>query len=224
MSYINDALRKAQRERDGRYERFGGIIAPGPDGPEQPRKRRLAIGAAIMLFVLIPAGLLLAVYVLHQPSSRDQGSSQAGRRGKPRSASVRDPQAARKRLRTRSGGGSGRSAGERRRSRRRFRRTGRRDAGPARGGGSVSGGPDRPAQGGSQAGGGPLSEGPGARSRPCPGLEQPRGHLHGAEEAGKGDCAFQPGHRAEEEIMSIRITTWPVSTPRRTRSTRVSGI
>ncbi len=31
MSYINDALKKAQRERDGRYERFGGIIASGPE-------------------------------------------------------------------------------------------------------------------------------------------------------------------------------------------------
>ncbi len=68
MSYINDALRKAQRERDGRYERFGGIIAAGPEAPRQPRKRRLAVGAACALLVLIPAGLFLAVYVLqHRP-------------------------------------------------------------------------------------------------------------------------------------------------------------
>ena len=39
MSYINDALRKAQRERDGRYERFGGIIAAGPeDAAAAPEK------------------------------------------------------------------------------------------------------------------------------------------------------------------------------------------
>ena len=56
MSYINDALRKAQRERDGRYERFGDIIAPCLERSGQPRKRRLAIGAAITLLVLIPAG------------------------------------------------------------------------------------------------------------------------------------------------------------------------
>ncbi len=88
MSYINDALRKAQRERDGRYERFGGIIAPGPEGPGQPRKRRLAIGAAVTLLVLIPAGLLLAVYVLHQPSPVKKGIPRRSSR-EPRSASVR---------------------------------------------------------------------------------------------------------------------------------------
>ncbi len=65
MSYINDALRKAQRERDGRYERFGGIIASGPERPGQPRKRRVAVVAALL--VVIPAGLLLAVYILQPP-------------------------------------------------------------------------------------------------------------------------------------------------------------
>jgi tetratricopeptide (TPR) repeat protein len=75
MSYINDALRKAQRERDSRYERFGGIITSGPDRrPGQPRKRRVAVGVAVMLLVLIPAGLLLAVYVLQQPSPVKKGT------------------------------------------------------------------------------------------------------------------------------------------------------
>ncbi len=73
MSYINDALRKAQRERDGRYERYGDIIAPCLERPGQPRKRRLVIGAAITLLVLIPAGLLLTVYVLHQPPPVKKG-------------------------------------------------------------------------------------------------------------------------------------------------------
>lgn len=68
MSYINDALRKAQRERDGRCERFGGIITSGPERPGQPWKRRFAVRVAVMLLVLIPAGLLLAVYVMQQPS------------------------------------------------------------------------------------------------------------------------------------------------------------
>ena len=67
MSYINDALRKAQRERDGRYERFGGIIASGAERPEQPRKRTLAVGAAVLLLVLVPAGLILFVYIMQQP-------------------------------------------------------------------------------------------------------------------------------------------------------------
>jgi tetratricopeptide (TPR) repeat protein len=75
MSYINDALRKAQRERDGRYERFGGIISSGPERPGQPRKRRVAVGVAVMLLALIPAGLFLAVYVLQQPSPVKKGIS-----------------------------------------------------------------------------------------------------------------------------------------------------
>ncbi|MHB9096521.1 MAG: TPR end-of-group domain-containing protein [Syntrophales bacterium] len=74
MSYINDALRKAQRERDGRYERFGGIITSGPKRPGQPRKRRVAVGVAVLL-VLIPAVLLLAVYVLQQPSPVKKGTA-----------------------------------------------------------------------------------------------------------------------------------------------------
>ncbi len=73
MSYINDALRKAQREREGRYERFGGIIAAGPERPGQPRKRRVVIVAALL--VVIPAGLLLAVYILQQPPSLKKGTS-----------------------------------------------------------------------------------------------------------------------------------------------------
>jgi tetratricopeptide (TPR) repeat protein len=67
MSYINDALRKAQRERNGRYERFGGIIASGPEAPRKPRKR-LAAGAALALVVLSAVGVFLAVS-LQWPSS-----------------------------------------------------------------------------------------------------------------------------------------------------------
>jgi tetratricopeptide (TPR) repeat protein len=83
MSYINDALRKAQRERDGRYERFGGIIATGPETPRQPRKRRLVIGAAFALVVLIPAGLILAGYVLQQPSPMKKGALPPATAGNP---------------------------------------------------------------------------------------------------------------------------------------------
>jgi tetratricopeptide (TPR) repeat protein len=68
MSYINDALRKAQKERDSRYARFSGIIPPGLNEPGRSRKRRLTVVTAIILFFLIPAGLLLALYVRYQPS------------------------------------------------------------------------------------------------------------------------------------------------------------
>jgi tetratricopeptide (TPR) repeat protein len=66
MSYINDALKKAQQDRDSRYERFGQIISSGPPGPDRPRKGRLPRGVASALLILIPAGLL-AVYVLWPP-------------------------------------------------------------------------------------------------------------------------------------------------------------
>ena len=74
MSYINEALKKAQRDRESRYERFGGIIASGPVGTEKSGKRKLVIGAAIALIVLIPTGLLMAVYFLQQPSPVIKGS------------------------------------------------------------------------------------------------------------------------------------------------------
>ncbi len=93
MSYINDALRKAQRERDGRYERFGDIIAPCLERPGQPRKRSLAICAAITLLVLIPAGLLLTVYVLHQPPPVKKGTPVPVVAGPPAALQSATPQA-----------------------------------------------------------------------------------------------------------------------------------
>lgn len=75
MSYINDALRKAQRERDSRYERFGGIITSGSERPGQPRKRQVAFGVALMLLVLISVGLFLAAYVLQPPPPGKKGAS-----------------------------------------------------------------------------------------------------------------------------------------------------
>jgi len=95
MSYINDALRKAQRERDGRYERFGGIIAAGSEAPRPPRKRRLAAGAVFALAVLIPAGLLLAVYALQQPSPGKRGTALRAAAGVPAQVQSVVPPAAR---------------------------------------------------------------------------------------------------------------------------------
>ena len=77
MSYINEALKKAQKDRDSRYKRFEGIIASGPAGTKRSAKRRLAIGSAIALTVLISAGLLMAFYFLEQPSPVQKGSSPA---------------------------------------------------------------------------------------------------------------------------------------------------
>jgi tetratricopeptide (TPR) repeat protein len=73
MSYINDALRKAEKQRDGRYETFSGIITPGPDEPRRSSKRRLAVAAAVSLFFLIPAGLILTLYFRNQPATMEKG-------------------------------------------------------------------------------------------------------------------------------------------------------
>ncbi|MDO9229642.1 MAG: tetratricopeptide repeat protein [Syntrophales bacterium] len=74
MSYINEALRKAQKDKDNRYERFGGVIAPSPEGPNHPRKRRVLVGTAVALVILVSAVLLFAVYGLQQPSARPKGA------------------------------------------------------------------------------------------------------------------------------------------------------
>lgn len=84
MSYIDDALRKAQRERDGRYERFGGIIASGPAAPPRSRKR-LAAGAVLVFVALGLVGALLAVS-LQRPSP--------AKRDAPRLVAASDPAAA----------------------------------------------------------------------------------------------------------------------------------
>lgn len=102
MSYIDDALKKAQRERDGgRYGRFGGIIASGAERPGQPRKRTLAVGVAVMLLVLVPVGLILFVYVTLQPSPSEKSSPQPVVAGNAEAFRPSTPQAAGGRLRKR---------------------------------------------------------------------------------------------------------------------------
>ncbi|MCE5262221.1 MAG: tetratricopeptide repeat protein [Deltaproteobacteria bacterium] len=61
MSYINEALRKAQRERDNRYGQFGGIIAACPSADDRFRKRRSLLFAAAAALLLVSALLLFAV-------------------------------------------------------------------------------------------------------------------------------------------------------------------
>lgn len=74
MSYINDALRKAQKDKDNRYEPFGRAIASDPGGADRPRKRRVILGAVAALAVLVSVALLFAVPGLRQPSVRLKGA------------------------------------------------------------------------------------------------------------------------------------------------------
>ena len=95
MSYINEALRKAQRERDNRYERFRGIIAACPGGADRLRKRRVVLFAAALI-VLVSTALLLAVQALHQSplAQKAPPSSVAGTPAPPASATQTEPKAA----------------------------------------------------------------------------------------------------------------------------------
>ncbi|OIP93888.1 MAG: hypothetical protein CO013_12355 [Syntrophobacterales bacterium CG_4_8_14_3_um_filter_58_8] len=75
MSYINDALRKSQKDKDNRYEPFGGVIVPGLEAANRPRKRQVIVGTTVALVILVSAVLLFAVYGLQQPSARPKGAS-----------------------------------------------------------------------------------------------------------------------------------------------------
>jgi tetratricopeptide (TPR) repeat protein len=94
MSYINDALRKAQKERDNRYGQFGGIIAAGPGGADHFRKRRVALFAAALI-LLVSTVLLLAVRAPHQPpfAKKAPQSSVAGTAAPPAAATQPEPKA-----------------------------------------------------------------------------------------------------------------------------------
>jgi tetratricopeptide (TPR) repeat protein len=94
MSYINDALRKAQRERDKRYGDFGGIRAVGPDGADRLWKRRVVLVMALIL--LVSTGVLITVRALHQPNPPARKASQfsvAGTAAPPAAATQPEPKA-----------------------------------------------------------------------------------------------------------------------------------
>ena len=74
MSYINDALRKAQGERESHYEQFSGIIAPCQGEPARPRKRRFLISAMAVVILLVTACLLMAIYIHRHSFSLGKGS------------------------------------------------------------------------------------------------------------------------------------------------------
>jgi tetratricopeptide (TPR) repeat protein len=92
MSYINEALKKAQRDRDSRYQRFEGIIASGPAGTKRSAKRKLVIGSSIGLIVLISAGLVMALYFRQSPTPAQKGSSPSVVSESPETKSVRLPE------------------------------------------------------------------------------------------------------------------------------------
>jgi tetratricopeptide (TPR) repeat protein len=97
MSYINEALRKAQKERDNRYGKFGGIIAACPGGAGRFPKRRVAFfTAAALLILLVSTLLLLTVRVPHPPSPAKKApqSSAAGAAGPPAATTQAEPKAA----------------------------------------------------------------------------------------------------------------------------------
>ncbi|MBM4312715.1 MAG: hypothetical protein FJ122_02210 [Deltaproteobacteria bacterium] len=95
MSYINDALKKAQKERDGRYERFSGVMAPGLSEPGRSRKRRLVGIKAAVLFSLVAAVLLLTLLVRYQPFSTDKAIKPPIAPGSPAALPLATPQDAR---------------------------------------------------------------------------------------------------------------------------------
>jgi tetratricopeptide (TPR) repeat protein len=67
MSYINDALKKAQKEKDNRYGTFG-YVAPFSSGkPKQPWKRRIATFTVVVL-VLAVTLLFIEFFYLPAPA------------------------------------------------------------------------------------------------------------------------------------------------------------
>ena len=72
MSYINDALKKAQKERDSRYGHFGGIIAPCADRSGRPRGKRIVPGLAVALVLVVSTALLAVFFTERQPLSGEK--------------------------------------------------------------------------------------------------------------------------------------------------------
>ena len=60
MSYINDALKRAQKERDGRYTGFGPILQNSMDGGVSRKKFRPAMLAWASALVIVVAAIVFA--------------------------------------------------------------------------------------------------------------------------------------------------------------------
>jgi hypothetical protein len=59
MSYINEALKKAQEEKNSRYEYYGGIISRPPAAGRSRRARWLIAG--VFACIVLAAGVWVAV-------------------------------------------------------------------------------------------------------------------------------------------------------------------
>ncbi|MGD0276140.1 MAG: tetratricopeptide repeat protein [Syntrophales bacterium] len=82
MSYIDNALKKAQREKDGRYAAYGGIVSPeGGEIPDRSGGRVWKYTAVVSVAVMVAAGVVaLRMY----PDLGEQ-------RGQPVKSSYRKP-------------------------------------------------------------------------------------------------------------------------------------
>jgi tetratricopeptide (TPR) repeat protein len=73
MSYINDALRKVQKEKESNYAAYGSIITSSNKNPPWPAKLRFLVGALIV-FILIMGGVALFNLLM---TSKEQIAKQA---------------------------------------------------------------------------------------------------------------------------------------------------
>jgi tetratricopeptide (TPR) repeat protein len=73
MSYINDALRKVQKEKESNYAAYGSIITSSNKNAPWPAKLRFLVGALIV-FILIMGGVALFNLLM---TSKEQIAKQA---------------------------------------------------------------------------------------------------------------------------------------------------
>ena len=76
MSYINDALKKAQQDKDGHYGPYGGIIAHQPGRPPRP-SRRWALALAMAAASAVTAATLWVALILFAERPADTKQRQS---------------------------------------------------------------------------------------------------------------------------------------------------
>ena len=87
MSYINDALRKAQQEKDSHYQSYGKIISHLPDRPTRSRRKWILACALVLASALTAAILWVALYA--QPDRA--ADLQARQSARPQGTAVQIP-------------------------------------------------------------------------------------------------------------------------------------
>ncbi|MCL2669477.1 MAG: tetratricopeptide repeat protein [Syntrophaceae bacterium] len=79
MSYINDALNRAQREKDRRYERFDGLLSAGSQGAGLPRRRLFVLAVRNHVgFLILGVIVLLAIFLILRPDAPPPQETPAG--------------------------------------------------------------------------------------------------------------------------------------------------